>query len=122
MAAAKLFHVFSQPLAYRLRAAYDRVTAGEDIIPHFDRSHELLLCICPDLQHRSHRSISRRNDRQTFEQLLDEVPEMRLELFARLLVGLCDIDRHKPSELARARCIATFLGCIAEVVEVLAKD
>src|SRR5262245_55551807 len=76
-----------------------------DLVPGLHLAEEVL----PVLQHpqgRLRRRVARRQQRDVLQQLLDEVPEVRLEFFARLLVRLGDVDRYAPAHLLRRRRVA----------------
>src|SRR5262249_35808303 len=55
-----------------------------------------------------------RRQADAFEQVADEVPEMRLEFLASLGVSFADIDRHTPAHLLRLRGVAGFFAALAE--------
>src|SRR5262249_39799162 len=56
------------------------------------------------------------------EQVADEVPEVWLELLARLLVGLGDVDGHTPAKLFGLGLVAGLLTRFTKKAEHASKD
>src|SRR5690242_10360084 len=103
-------------LPYRLRAADNRENALLDVVPRLLFVKERA-AILDDRRRRLRRRVPRRRDSNTLQQVLDEVPEVRLELLARLPVRLGDIDRDTPTHLFGFRLVTFLVARLAEQVE-----
>src|SRR5262245_39511628 len=67
---------------------------------------EEVLAVLQHPQGRLRRRVPRRQQSDVLQQFLDEVPEVRLKFFARLLVRLGHVDWHAPAHLLRRGGVA----------------
>src|SRR5262245_50761728 len=94
-----------QFLLDRLGAADVAIYALFDLVPGLLGRQEGAL-VLDDRQGRPRRRVARRGGADALQEILDEVPEMRLEFLAGLPVGLGDVDRNAPAHLLRPGRVA----------------
>src|SRR5262249_52283279 len=94
----QLFLVMFQFLPDRGWAADDGENALLHVLPGLLGGQELRV-VFDDGQRGTRRSVTRRGQANVLEQVANEVPAVRLELFAGLPVGLCDVNWHAPAHL-----------------------
>src|SRR6516165_5530945 len=86
-AGAQLLLIMLDLLPHGLRAADDGEDTALDVVPGLLLVEERA-AVLDDGRRRPRRGVARRRQRDTLEQILDEVPEVWLELLTRLSVRL----------------------------------
>src|SRR5262245_31248301 len=114
VAGAELALVVLDLLPDRLGTADDREDARFDVGPSLLHGEELLLLLVEG-RRRLRRRVTRRRQADPLQQVLDEVPQVRLELRPRLGIGLRDVHRYSPAHLLRVRLVSGPAARLAEL-------
>jgi hypothetical protein len=115
-ARAELLLVVFELLPHRLGAADDGVDALLDVVPRIDLGEEIL-AVLHRRDRRLRRHVARRRQGDVLQQVVLEVAEVRLELLARLLVGVGDVDRHAPAHLLGGGGVAVPRAGVPKLIE-----